>query len=222
METYDDTILDSLREFMIKYQIGIETVIPDELPNSYHATKEFGDSLLKVQGSSRKVIYNLFCIRTFALHYGISRALHLIQENICEGTDTFPQRLYEMKKLFCISNTDSEDLERAFLRWELASEIPEPYSFVSRSETKHIRSESVIDYSKVATKVLESITDTLEYKTTYHYFRSNIIEMLRKCNIINLMNKLSHEYKFPILDRIILYDIYPNVPDVAHGTLLPS
>lgn len=220
MDLYDDT-LESLREYMIKYKIGIETEIPRNLPNPYHATKEFGDSLLKIQGYHEQAIRDLFCIRTYAIHYGISHALHLIRENIVDSTDSFPKRLYEMERLPYISKTDSGDLERAFLRWELASEIPEPHSFVSHSEIKHIRSESVIEYSKVATKVLESITDTQEYGTTYGYFRINILEMLRKCNIINIINKLSPEIKLPILEKILLTDIYPNAPGVARGTSRP-
>jgi len=214
--------MEALRDYITKWDLGVEVTLPRDLPSPYHATKEFGEKLLKIQGYGERKIRDLFCIRTFALHHGISHALYLIRENIVSETNTFPHRLYEMEEIPNISKTSAADLERAFLRWELASEIPEPESFVSHSESKHIRSESVIEYSKVAMKVLNNDTNSGDYKDTYDFFKDKILQMLRKCNLINLMNKLDREPPLPILQDILKNDIYPNVLASVHGTSLPS
>lgn len=213
--------MNSLREYILKWENGIDTVVPRELPTPYCATKEFGDTLLKIQGHEEQNIRDLFCIRTFALHYGMSRAIHLIKENYIDSTDTFPQRLYEMEEFTHINKTNAADLERAFLKWELASNIPDPTSCIAHSESKHIRSEAILEYSKVAEKVLKSITNTNEYDTTKSYFKKNILEMLRKCNIINLITKLDRSPQCHILCDIIKNDIYPNVLASVHATSPP-
>jgi hypothetical protein len=214
--------MESLRAYIINWENGIYTSIPHDLPLPYHATKEFGDTLLKIQGREEQTIRDLFCIRTFALHYGISNALHLIREHIMTCTDTFPTRLGQLEDFPWIKKTDTGDLERAFLRWELASEIPDPDSVFPNSESKHIRSESVIEYSKIAMRVLEDITDISRYNYTNEYFKENIMLMIRKCNVLNLMYKLSHGPSILILYKILKEDIYPSVLVSVRGTSLPS
>lgn len=214
--------MKALRDYIAKWDIGIESAVPRDLPNAYCATKEFGDTLLKIQGHDSQKINKLFCIRTFALHHGVSHALHFIRKNIVSGSHTFPHRLYEMGEFSNISKTNAVDLERAFLRWELADEIPEPKSFVSHSESKHIRSQSIIEYSRIAMKILNRVTNDGEYKRIYDYFKGKILQMCRICNLINLMNKLDREPLPPILQDVLKNDIYPNVITSGYETSLPS
>jgi hypothetical protein len=175
------------------------------LPSAHWATRECGDRMLYVSGVRNQCIRDLFCIRTFALYHGISKALHLIRENVVFPSRSFPERLYNTSELPSVTNPIAASLERECLRWELADEIPEPTSMIANSEAKHIRSDAIIAYAKIANDILTRTNDA----HSREFFRTIILGMLKKCNLINLMNKLTKTPKNHLLDTILVNDIYP-------------
>jgi hypothetical protein len=211
--------MDLLREFLDTDQTRTGTgdsenawyELRNNLPGSYHATKEFGDRMLYVTGIQNQCIHDLFCIRTFALHHGISKALHLIRENVTSPSPSFPERLYNTSELPGVSKLIAADLERECLRWELAEDIPDPDSVITNSESKHIRSEAILKYSSIANDILTRTNDI----HSQEFFREIILNMLEKCNLINLANKLVRQPPIDLLDKILRDDISPNVPDVV-------
>jgi hypothetical protein len=197
-------------------------ILMNNLPTPYHATREFGEELLRVQGYKTQCIRDLFCIRSFALTHGISRAIHLINEHITESTNTFPHRLYETQKLQRVSKVNAASLERECLIWELAKDIPDPLGMFPRSETKHILSDSTIKYAIIAEKIVNHIKDDDVKEQTLSFFKEQIQEMINGCHILNLIHKINVREPIRILDEILRDTIIPNGLRAVHETSPPS
>lgn len=188
------------------------------LPTNYHATREFGEDLLKIHGYGATRIQKLFCVRSFALTHGISHAIHLINSHVVSSTDTFPRRLYETQDLYKMPKNIAANLEREVLKWELSKQIPEEDSVVPESETKHILSDTTYEYANIANKFVSRIDDIDIQDKVYSYFRKQVLQMASGCNIFNLINKLKKYDTNEIIEDVLTNDIIPNALHAVHET----
>ena len=111
------------------------------LPSPYVATRLFGLELLNIHGIHAKTIRDLFCIRTYALEYGIIKAIDLITgpNNQINETDTFPKIYFECCNLLPRDMVHfASNLEKIRLCYELSLEIAKfKETPVQHYHTKH-------------------------------------------------------------------------------------
>lgn len=158
------------------------------LPSPYAATRMFGVELLNIYGYNSKVIRDLFCIRTYALEYGILRAIDLIinPNNQINETDTFPKIYFECCNLLPRELVHfASNLEKIRLCYELSLEIAKfKESPVPHYTAKHYQNQCAFRYLREMCNVME------------HFEQSgtdaNILQSFHQFTIKHLENMLAH------------------------------
>lgn len=134
------------------------------LPSPYAATRIFGLELLNIHGYNSKVVRDLFCIRTYALEYGILPAIDLIcnRVSMIQETDTFPRIYFE-----CCNTLPKEmvhlalNLEKIRLCYDLSLEIAKfKESPVPTYTAKHYQNQCSFRYLREMCNIMEKLEDT--------------------------------------------------------------
>jgi hypothetical protein len=139
------------------------------LPSPYEATKVFGLELLNIHGFNSKPIRSLFCIRTYALEYGINKAIELFYNKTITEYETemnlFPKKYFECcnilpKQLVGLA----ADLEKIRLCYELSHDIAVYRdSILPNYETQKYRNICTFRYLQHMCWIME-LLETLEFK----------------------------------------------------------
>jgi hypothetical protein len=154
------------------------------LPSPYAATRVFGLELLNINGENAKIIRDLFCIRTYALEYGILPAIDLLcsrsgHSNAVQETSTFPRIYFE-----CCNILPREyvhlalNLEKIRLCYELSLEIAKfKGSSVPNYTAKHYQNQCSFLYLREMCSIMEKI-ETFDTSPKFYQFAIRHLEYM--------------------------------------------
>lgn len=158
------------------------------LPSSYASTRIFGVELLNIYGYHSQVIRDLFCIRTYALEYGILRAIDLIinPNNQINETNTFPKIYFECCNLLPRDLVHfASNLEKIRLCYELSLEIAKfKESPVPQYTAKYYQNQCAFRYLREMCQIMEKLE---KYGTG-----ENIQQLFYQFTMGHLENMLAH------------------------------
>jgi hypothetical protein len=179
-----------------------------QLPTPYAATRVFGLELLNIHGKHSIPIKNLFCIRTYALEYGIQNAILLICNKTFPETNTdleihsFPKIYFE-----CCNSIPKQfvglvaDLEKIRLCYELSYEIAQFSECVFPTYlAKDYRNRCTFRYLKQMCFIMDAIEtiSSEDESNKFYKFCMNHLEYMLKNSTI----RAAHIYSFNLEERL--------------------
>jgi hypothetical protein len=185
------------------------TPIPTSLilcpPSNYEATLYFGETLLNIGENSfqalqaKKDLKNMFCIKTYALEYGITKAIDLIlsglyKENIEES---FPKIFYNTcsllpKHLAFLAIR----LEKIRLLYELSESIAEYKGCVIKSYyISDLKARCSYLYLKEMSNILNHLEEEglleKDIELFYNFSRNQLENIIKDCKDIHIKTNYS-------------------------------
>jgi hypothetical protein len=158
------------------------------LPSPYTATRIFGVELLNINGHNAKIIRNLFCIRTYALEYGILPAIDLLCQHRVQETPTFPKIYFECCNILPRDMAYlALNLEKIRLCYELSTDIAIfKESTVPQYTTKHYQNQCSFRYLREMCSImgqLEHVSSTMIQQNFYRFAIGQLESMLAHSSI---------------------------------------